>query len=199
MPFGNLARRLLHLPPKDLEAEALLEFTTWQDSMRGKNTWCFTPGPLFILDCPVEDLIYPYQSGAFFTLQSMDSPDDWFYTPPWTRQIGFWRSINSEHLQGLISKEYHDATSPAKEDARSLRMDEREYGYYMALEYLRARKKGRRSRLDDVAESHGGAVEDFYDWDGLAQRGIVYDDSWGREHPSIMAFRQGKGFRFYYM
>ncbi|KAL8857699.1 MAG: hypothetical protein Q9178_005734 [Gyalolechia marmorata] len=191
--LSKLARKILPLPKEDEEAKHIQEWEAWKMSMSCKDKWLVMHcAEGCIVDCPVESLIYP--QGECF--RDMDNA---LYLAPWNRKTVHWGGIFSKHLQRIISDEYHNSESPAKKDAESFGMDEKEYGYYMGFEYYRARDLGRRSRLDDVCESHGGKVEDYYDWDSLAARGLEYDDSWGREHPSMYAFKQGKGLKFFFM
>ncbi|KAI4111235.1 MAG: hypothetical protein LQ339_000696 [Xanthoria mediterranea] len=141
------------------------------------------------IECPVESLRFPEGAGDIGL-----PPDQFLFPAPWNRPQ--WHSPLHLRLLEIISGEYNNPNSPAKEDAESLELDEREYGWYMAREHIRAREFGRRSRLDDVCR---GKAQDDFDWDAMELRGMTYDESWGREHPSIYVFRQGKGFRYYYM
>ncbi|KAI4276425.1 MAG: hypothetical protein L6R38_005677 [Xanthoria sp. 2 TBL-2021] len=178
----------------EFEAKFRPKWEAWKLSMSFKDKWYFAgAGPEgYVIDCPVESVIYP--QGAM----DVDMPKSqmgWgLREPPWDRPD--WYDPLHMRLLEIISGEYNNPDSPAKADAESLDLDEREYGWYMAKEHFRAREYGRRSRLDDVC---GGKAEDDYDWDTMGPRGLTYDESWGREHPSIYVFRQGKGLKFYWM
>lgn len=178
------------------EAEDLAKFLPkwekWKQSNSFQDKWytCSSPEG-YVLECPIESLIFP--QGDVLVESSLNL-GSWLTGPPWSRPE--WYHPLHMRLLEIISEQYNNPDSPAKEDAEGLDLAEREYGYYMAKEHMRAREYGRRSRLDDVC---GGKADDYYDWDSMGRRGLTYDESWGREHPSIYVFRQGKGFKFYWM
>ena len=173
-------------------AKFLPKWEKWKQANSFQDKWytCHSPEG-YTFECPVESLIFPQCD-----LEVDRSPplSSCLIGPPWSRPD--WHTPLHLRLLETVSEQYNNPESPAKEDAESLDMDEREYGYYMAKEHWRAREHGRRSRLDAVC---GEKADDDYDWDSMAPRGLTYDESWGREHPSIYVFRQGKGFKFYWM
>ncbi|KAL8996146.1 MAG: hypothetical protein Q9169_004293 [Polycauliona sp. 2 TL-2023] len=154
----------------DFEAEFRPKWEAWKQMHSCQDKWdTFSSPEGYAFECPVDDLIYPQGSGA------VETPilDSWLIGPPWSRAA--WFGPLHQRLLEIISEEYNDPASPAREDADSLNLDEREYGYYMAKEHLRAREYGRRSRLDDVC---GEKADDDYDWDTMGPRGLTYDESW---------------------
>ncbi|CAL8579880.1 hypothetical protein XPA_005610 [Xanthoria parietina] len=200
----KIASRIRHYgeAPADREArewaEALEEsrpqWEAWKRSFSFQDKWyCgHSGGDGCNILCPVESLRFP--EGACDIGLSESSQGQWLTPAPWNQPQ--WHNPWNLRLVEIISGEYNNPNSPAKEDAESLELDEREYCWYMTREHIRAREFGRRSRLDDVC---GRKAEDDFDWDAMERRGMTYDKSWGREHPSIYVFRQGKGFRYYYM
>ncbi|KAI4222251.1 MAG: hypothetical protein LQ349_007674 [Xanthoria aureola] len=160
---------------EDAKAEADIrpQWEAWKRSFSFQDKWyCGHSGPDGCnIECPVESLRFPEGAGDIGLPKS--SQGQFLIPAPWNRPQ--WHSPLNLRLVEIISGEYNNPNSPAKEDAESLELDEREYGWYMAREHIRAREFGRRSRLDDVC---GGKAKDDFDWDAMELRGMTYDKSW---------------------
>ncbi|KAL8671003.1 MAG: hypothetical protein Q9168_004474 [Polycauliona sp. 1 TL-2023] len=144
-PESREARR-----SEEAEAAAYPKWKAWKLSYSHKDKWYNSSGGSegCGVECPVEDLIYP--QGVTQALDDKFGTASWLHQAPWNHRA--WQDPLHQRLLQLVSDQYHDPNSPAREDAESMGfMDEQEYGFYMAKEHLRARRYGRRSRLDDVS------------------------------------------------